>query len=88
MAFRNINVLGREGEELTSGGSCIDLDRSIWFMMERLMCKKHQNVYEKNVYYIRNDIPKTFKMVIIEYAERVCRMFELAKLLPPPFRKN
>ena len=57
-------------------------------MMDRSMWKKNLNEYEYHIYYINIDIHKPFKMVIIEYDERVHDMFELDRLLPPHSRNK
>ena len=45
-------------------------------------------MYEYHVYYIKNYIQNFFKVGIIEFAECVHEMFELAKFLHPLIRKN
>ena len=52
------------------------------------MWKNHCNVFDSQIYDVRNDIQKPFQMGILNYTERMREMFEMAKLLPPPNRKN
>ena len=35
------------------------------------MWKKHWNMYEDSIYYVRNDIHNTFELVIPDYAEHM-----------------
>ena len=46
------------------------------------------NVSEEHIYYVRNGIQNTFKIVILDYAERMREMFEMAKLIPPTSKNN
>ena len=39
-------------------------------------------------HYVRNEIQIPFNMGILEYSERMHKLFEMAKLLYPPIRKN
>ena len=52
--------------------------------MENSTWKNHQSVFQDHLKYIRNDILKPFRVVILHYAERVEEMHDLAKQLPPP----
>ena len=65
-----------------------NFDRSLWFILDRSMWKDHCNIFNVHIYYARNEIKKAFKISIINYDERVCKMFEMSKLIPPPRRKN
>ena len=69
------NGLGYNGEDTTAEDRCIELDRSIWFILGKLMQKKHHNVFGEHVYYVRNNIHKPFNMGTIEYTEHVREMF-------------
>ena len=57
-------------------------------MMVILMWKKHHIVFNGNIYYVMNAINKPFKMGIQDYAERMCVMFEMAKIIPTTSRNN
>ena len=57
-------------------------------MLVMLMCKKHRNVFDDHIYNVSNDTHNPYKIVIINYTERVHEMFDMSNLLPPPFRKN
>ena len=43
------------------------------------MWKKHQSVFQDHIKYIHSDILKTFRVGIIQYAERVREMHDLEK---------
>ena len=51
------------------------------------MWKKHQRFFQDHVKYIHNDIVKPFIVDILQYAEHVCKMHDLAKYLPPSMIK-
>ena len=68
LEFCKTGSLGGDGDDITYKCRCIGLDRSIWFMLGRLMWKKHCYVFDENIYYVRNDIQKYFKMSILKYA--------------------
>ena len=57
-------------------------------MVGRSVCNKNKNLFDENMYYFSNDIQKTFRMRILKYAERTRKVFEMAKILYPPIRKN
>ena len=57
-------------------------------MMGRLVWKEHHNMFNENIYHVMNGIMKPFNMGILGYAERVHKMFEMDKLIPPPSKKN
>ena len=48
------------------------------------MWNRHQSIYQGHVKYIHNDIVKPFRVVILQYAERVYEIHNLSKYLPPP----
>ena len=52
------------------------------------MCRKHWGTFQDHVKYIHNDILNTFRVGILQYYERVCKMHDLAKYLPPPSVKG
>ena len=56
--------------------------------MENSTWNNHQSVFQDHLKYIRNDILKPFRVVILHYAERVEEMHDLAKQLPPPLMKG
>ena len=56
--------------------------------MENSTWKKHCNLYEENVYYIRNDIQKPFNMGILECSEHMRNIYEISNLLPLRIRNN
>ena len=62
-------------------------DRDIWFELGGSTWKKNWRVYHDYVKYIRNDIVKPFRVVIIKYNELVRNMHNLAKYFPPPLMK-
>ena len=66
--FKNY-VLGRDSDDLTAKYWCIGLDISLWSMLGGSMWNNHGNVYEEQVYYIKNDIQKYSKMGVLEYNE-------------------
>ena len=53
---------GSDGNEIASKDRCVDLDRGIWLIMVRSMWKKHCNVFDEHIYYVRNDFHNPFKM--------------------------
>ena len=57
-------------------------------MLGRYMWKNYRIVFDDHIIYVKNDTQNTYKMGIINYAERVRDFFELAKYLPPPIRNN
>ena len=87
-ALYNTNDLGCNGEDTTAKDMCIDIDISIYFILEKLMRKKHKNVLGEHIYYVRNYIQKPFKMGTLEYTEHVCEMFKMDKILPLPIINN
>ena len=52
------------------------------------MWERHHNKFDEHIYYVMNNIQKNFNMGILNYAEHVCDMFEMDKLLPHPNRNN
>ena len=52
------------------------------------MWSKHRITFQDHIKYIHNDILKPFKVVILQYAERVREMRDLAMYLPPPSIKG
>ena len=46
------------------------------------------SVFQDHVKYIQNEILKSFRVVILQYAERVREMHEPANYLPPPLMKG
>ena len=56
--------------------------------MGRLMWKVHYNVSDEHIYYVVNYLKKPFNIGILECAERVSEMFEMAKLIPRLSRNN
>ena len=67
---------------------CIDFDKYIWFELWNSMQKIYPNTVQDHVKYIHNDTVKPFRVDIIQYADRVCDMQELAKHLPPTLMKG
>ena len=47
------------------------------------MWRKHRSIFHDHVGYIHIYIVNPFKVVIIQYYERVCDIYDLAKYLPP-----
>ena len=76
------------GDTITAKDWSIDLNRALCLIISILMCKNHHNMVDENIYYVRNDNQKPFKVVILKYAECVCEMFEMTKLLSTPIRNN
>ena len=52
------------------------------------MWRKHRSVFYDHVKYIHNDIAKPFRLGIIQYAEYIREMHDIAKYLPPPFEEG
>ena len=67
---------------------CSDFEKDIWFELGKSMWKRHHRIYQGHVKYIHNDIVKTFRVIILQYADRVCEMHYLAKYSPPPLTKD
>ena len=65
----------------------VDLERELWFELGNCMWRKHRNVYQDHMKYVRNDIFKPFKVKNFRYTKCVCGMHDLAKYLPPPLVK-
>ena len=64
--FCNTNGLGRNSDKITAKDRCIYLDISLWFMVVRSMWKKHHNVFDEQIYYVRIDTQKLFNIGILE----------------------
>ena len=56
--------------------------------MGKAIWRKHRSVYQDHLKYIRNDIVKPFRVVILRYANRVQEMHDLKKHLHPPSKKG
>ena len=63
---------------------CVNFKRELWFELGKCMWRKNQSVYQDHMNYVRNDIVKPFKVIILRYTERMQEMHELANHLPPP----
>ena len=77
-----------DGDELTGEDPCIYLQSDLWFKIGQAMRKNHCNMFDDNIRYVNNDIPKYFKMGILQNSDNVFEMFELAKYLAPTIRNN
>ena len=87
-AFYKADRLDEDGDELTGKERFIYLYQDLWFHVGRSMWNMHQNMFNKHTGHVNNDIPKPFKMGILQYAEHVHKIFELAKYLTTPSRNN
>ena len=52
------------------------------------MWRKHQNVYQYYLKYIRNDVFKPLCVRILSYTDHIQEMHDLTKQLPPHFIKG
>ena len=52
------------------------------------MYRKHRSIFHNHAKYIHNDILKHFRLCILQYAERVCEVDDLAKYIPTPLTKK
>ena len=58
---------------------CNEFDKHILFELGKSMWRKHHSTYQDHIKYIRNDIVKPFRVIIIQYTEHICEMHNLAK---------
>ena len=52
------------------------------------MWKRHRRIYQDHIKYIHNDISKPFRVSILQYDERGCKMHEQVKYFPPRLIKG
>ena len=83
-----IDGIDTDGDDYSGVERCIDFDIYIWFKLGKSVWKKHRSVFQDHVKYIHNDIVKPFRVVILQYAERVREMHDLENYLPPPSIKG
>ena len=55
---------------------CRKVEKYIWFDLGKSMRRKHQSTYQDHIKYIHNDIAKTFRVIIIQYAEQLTSTFD------------
>ena len=58
---------------------CAYFEKESWFNLGNIMSRKHMSTFQYHVKYIHNDIFKPFRVHILQYAERVRKMHDLAK---------
>ena len=49
---------------------------------------KNYNVFDENIYCVRNDIYKPFNMGILKHSEHMCEVLKMDELIPTLIRKN
>ena len=67
---------------------CLEFKIEMWIELGKSMWKKHWSVFQDHFKYIHNDIVKTFRVGILQYAKCVREMHDLAKYLPTPSMKS
>ena len=67
---------------------CLNFQKEFWLDLGKIMWKKHRSVFQDHVKYIHSDIVKPFRVVILQYTERVREMHDLEKYLPPTSMKR
>ena len=87
-AFWKAAGLGEDGNELTGKDQCIDLECALWLHIGRSTCKNYHDVFNEKTRYVNNYIQNPFTMGILQNADRVHDIFELAKYLATPIRNN
>ena len=63
---------------------CIIFEKYMWFELGKSMWNRYRGIYQVHVKYIHNDIVKTFRVVILQYADCICDMHDISKYLPSP----
>ena len=68
-----------DGNYYLGADKCINFEKDTWFKLGKSMWKKHQSFFQDHIKYIHNNIVKPFRVVILQYDERVREMHDLAK---------
>ena len=58
---------------------CINFQKELFFELGNSMLKKYWSLFQDQVKYIHNDIVKPFRVLILQYVERICEMHDLAE---------
>ena len=81
-------AIDRPVDIFTGPDRCNYFEKELWFKLGNSMWRKHQKTFQDHVKYIHNDIVKSFRVGILQYADCIFKMHELAKYLPPPLTKG
>ena len=79
----NNDAINGSGDMYLGRYRCINFDTEIWFDLGKIIWGKNRITFQDHIKYTHNDILKTFRVGIIQYAEQVRHMHYLAKYLPP-----
>ena len=86
--WAKVDTIDGSGYPISGSDRCAYFQKELWFELVNIMWSKHRSTFQDHDKYIHNDIVKPFRVVILQYAERVCEMHDLAKYLPPPLTKG
>ena len=80
--------MGYDVHDYLSWDKYVYFERELWFDLGECIQRKHWSVYKNHMKYVRNNIVKPFKLKILPYAKRVCKMNNLDNYLPSPLMKS
>ena len=86
--WTRVDNIGRAGNQFSGSECCAYFDKEFWFDLGKSMRSKHRSTFQYNEKYIYNDIMKPFRVSILQYDERVCKMHNLAKYTNRHFMKK
>ena len=86
--WEKLDGVDTAGDVYLGADRCLEFEKEIWFKLGKIMWKKHCSIFQDHVKYIHNDIFKTFRVGILQYAKHFCEMQDLAKYLLPPLMKD
>ena len=72
-----------QGQNMSGENYCTGLEQSLWFDLGKTM-QKIYSMHDNHIKYIKNYIPKPFKIMVIPYTECMCKIVELSLYLSPP----
>ena len=86
--WAKVDAIDRVGYLFTGPDLCTYFEKEIWLELGKIMGRKHFITFQDHVKFIHNDIVMPFRVGILQYANHVRDMHDLAKYLPPPLMKG
>ena len=77
-----------EGDPTSGAENCTYFEKELWFELGKSMWMKHRSLFQDHVKYIHNDIVNPLRSGILQDAEHISEMHDIAKFLPPPPKKG